>query len=128
MEKTVVELFAGVGGFRVGFNNISAFDKDGRALENGPFRFVWANQWEPSTIAQHAYDCYRMRFPNEPSSNVDIAKIDKASIPDHSILCGGFPCQEYSVAHTLSQAKGIEGKKGVLWWQINDILMSLFKN
>lgn len=123
MKKTVIELFAGVGGFRVGLNNIEGFDKKGKAIENGPFTFVWANQWEPSTKTQHAFDCYNMRFPSATeNSNVDISKVDKASIPDHTLLCGGFPCQDYSVAHTLSHAKGIEGKKGVLWWQINDIL------
>lgn len=123
MEKTVIELFAGVGGFRVGFNDIKGFDKKGKAIENGPFEFVWANQWEPSTKTQHAFDCYNLRFPEAlRNSNVDISKVDKKSIPDHTILCGGFPCQDYSVAHTLSHSKGIEGKKGVLWWQINDIL------
>lgn len=123
MDKTVVELFAGVGGFRVGFNNIKSFNKKGKAIENGPFNFVWTNQWEPSTKTQHAFDCYSIRFPEkERNSNVDISKINKKEIPNHSVLCGGFPCQDYSVAHTLSKSKGIEGKKGVLWWQINDIL------
>lgn len=123
MEKKVIELFAGVGGFRIGFNNIKGFDKNGKAIENGPFEFVWANQWEPSTKTQHAFDCYNLRFPEATrNSNVDISKVDKKTIPDHTILCGGFPCQDYSVAHTLSHSKGIEGKKGVLWWQINDIL------
>jgi DNA (cytosine-5)-methyltransferase 1 len=50
--------------------------------------------------------------------------MDKDHIPDHSLLVGGFPCQDYSVAHTLSSSKGIEGKKGVLWWQIRDILIT----
>lgn len=123
MKKTVIELFAGVGGFRVGLNNIEGFDKNGKAIENGQFTFVWANQWEPSTKTQHAFDCYNLRFPEpDKNSNVDISKVDKSSIPDHTLLCGGFPCQDYSVAHTLSHAKGIEGKKGVLWWQINEIL------
>jgi len=122
MNKTVIELFAGVGGFRVGFNNIKKFDKKGKAIEDGPFKFVWANQWEPSTRTQHAYDCYNLRFKGEINSNLDISKVNKKDIPDHSILCGGFPCQDYSVAHTLKSSKGIEGKKGVLWWQINEIL------
>lgn len=123
MKKTVVELFAGVGGFRVGFNNITSFNKKGIAKENGNFEFVWSNQWEPSTKTQHAFDCYNLRFPDAvKNSNVDISKVDKKTIPDHTILCGGFPCQDYSVAHTLSKSKGIEGKKGVLWWQINEIL------
>lgn len=123
MEKTVIELFAGVGGFRVGLNNIKRFDKKGRAIEKGPFTFVWANQWEPSTKAQHAFDCYNTRFPSATeNSNVDISKVDKKTIPNHTLLTGGFPCQDYSVAHTLKGEKGIEGKKGVLWWQINEIL------
>jgi len=122
MKKTVVELFAGVGGFRVGLNNITSIDENGHAIENGPFNFVWANQWEPSTKIQHAFDCYNLRFPNENNSNVDISLVKKIEIPNHSVLCGGFPCQDYSVARSLSKEKGIEGKKGVLWWQINDIL------
>jgi len=109
----VVELFAGVGGFRVG-------------LERSGFRTVMANQWEPSTKAQHAADCYRSRFGEAAAlSNEDIEKVlDEAeagvrSLPDHDLLVGGFPCQDYSVAKTLNQALGLEGKKGVLWWQIH---------
>ena len=122
MKKTVIELFAGVGGFRVGLNDIKGFDDNGKAIEKGPWKFVWANQWEPSTKAQHAFDCYNLRFAGENNSNVDISKVDKSNIPNHTLLTGGFPCQDYSVAHTLSHSHGIEGKKGVLWWQINDIL------
>lgn len=122
MEKTVVELFAGVGGFRVGLNDIHGFNEDGKAIENRDWNFVWANQWEPSTKVQHAFDCYCTRFGNENHSNEDISKVDKASIPNHSLLVGGFPCQDYSVARSLSGEKGIEGKKGVLFWQIAEIL------
>ena len=121
MDRTVIELFAGVGGFRVGLNNIKEIGSDGKAVENGKFRFVWANQWEPSTKTQHAFDCYHLRFGGN-DSNEDISTVDKKSIPDHTLLCGGFPCQDYSVAHSLSKEKGIEGKKGILWWQIRDIL------
>ena len=125
MKKTVIELFAGVGGFRVGLNNITKIGKDGKAVEKGPFTFVWANQWEPSTKSQHAFDCYNLRFPSATeNSNVDISKVNKETIPDHTLLTGGFPCQDYSVAHSLSSSHGIEGKKGVLWWQINDILIA----
>ena len=87
---------------------------------------IWANQWEPSTKQQHAYDCYRKRFDSPPHelSNEDISKVKKKDIPNHSLLCGGFPCQDYSVAHSLSREKGIEGKKGVLWWEIYKILVA----
>lgn len=125
MEKTAIELFAGVGGFRVGLNNITQFDSEtGRAVENGPWKFVWANQWEPAEKAQSAYKCYAIRFGSEGASNEDISSVDKGKIPDHILLTGGFPCQDYSVAHPKNSEKGIEGKKGVLWWQINDILIA----
>lgn len=121
MEKTVVELFAGVGGFRVGLNDIKGFDENGKAIENRDWKFVWADQWEPETKIQHAYECYVTRFGNE-CVNEDIAKVDKSKIPNHSLLVGGFPCQDYSVARSLSQEKGIEGKKGVLFWEIAKVL------
>lgn len=121
MKKTVIELFAGVGGFRIGLNDIKGFDKNGKAIENRDWDFVWANQWEPSTKIQHAYDCYVTRFGNE-CSNQSITDVDKSTIPEHTLLVGGFPCQDYSVAHTLSKEKGIEGKKGVLFWDIAAVL------
>ena len=121
MKKTVIELFAGVGGFRVGLNDIHGFDNNGKAIENRDWKFVWANQWEPATTVQHAYDCYVTRFGNE-CSNEDISKVDSKDIPNHTLLCGGFPCQDYSVARSLSKEKGIEGKKGVLFWDIARIL------
>lgn len=110
----VVELFAGVGGFRLGFENAS----------NGKWNYeiVWSNQWEPSTKKQHASDIYVSRFGEANHSNANIAEVDAKSIPDHDLLVGGFPCQDYSVAKVLSHAKGIVGKKGVLWWEIHRIL------
>lgn len=120
MEKTVVELFAGVGGFRCGLNKVKF--KNDKVKENKDWKFVWTNQWEPSTKTQEAFDCYVKRFGNKDVSNVDIFQVDKKNIPNHTLLVGGFPCQDYSVAQTLSNSKGIEGKKGVLWWAINDIL------
>lgn len=120
MEKTVVELFAGVGGFRCGLNKVEL--KNNKVKENGNWNFVWANQWEPSTKTQDAFDCYSKRFGSEDVSNVDIFEVNKKEIPNHTLLVGGFPCQDYSVAQTLSNSKGIEGKKGVLWWAIADVL------
>lgn len=110
MEKTVCELFAGVGGFRIGLEE-----------SDQNWNTVWANQWEPGRKSQYAYDCYVSHFgKNKNYINEDIASIDKEDIPDHNLLVGGFPCQDYSVART--GAKGMEGKKGVLWWQIRDVL------
>lgn len=131
MKKKVVELFAGVGGFRVGLNDIHNFDENGLAIENRDWNFVWANQWEPSTKIQHAFDCYKTRFNLIESddetnplfwSNKDISSVPLEVIPNHSLLVGGFPCQDYSVARSLSGEKGIEGKKGVLFWEISRIL------
>ncbi|MDO4605511.1 MAG: DNA cytosine methyltransferase, partial [Helcococcus sp.] len=100
MKLTVAELFAGVGGFRVGLNNIEEIENS-KAVENGPWKFVWANQFEPSTKTQHAYNCYTTRFGIENNSNEDINKVDKTTIPNHNLLVGGFPCQDYSVAKSL---------------------------
>src|SRR5687768_17368605 len=101
----VVELFAGVGGFRIGLQRAS---KD--------YDIVWSNQWEPSTKKQDASDIYVKRFGPKGHSNQDISTVSAKEIPDYDILVGGFPCQDYSVARTLNQASGIVGKKGVLWW------------
>ena len=120
MKKTCVALFAGVGGFRCGLNKVSLENE--KVKENGNWKFLWANQWEPSTKTQDAYQCYGTRFGFDDISNVDIFQVNKKDIPDHTLLVGGFPCQDYSVAQTLSNSKGIEGKKGVLWWAIEEIL------
>lgn len=108
----IIELFAGVGGFRVGFERA---DKDF-------FKTIWSNQWEPATKTQHASRTYVRVFGEENHVNEDIAKVKTSDIPNHDILVGGFPCQDYSVARTLSQSEGIVGKKGVLWWQIHRIV------
>ena len=105
----VVELFAGVGGFRLG-------------LEKNNYQVVWSNQWEPSTKMQHASLVYEARFGKKNHSNNDIAAVPISEIPNHDLLVGGFPCQDYSVATTLQNSKGLKGKKGVLWWTIHRIL------
>ena len=107
----VVELFAGVGGFRVGLE---------RASEH--YKTIWSNQWEPSTKRQDASIVYCHRFGEQGHSNEDIATVPTSEIPQCDLLVGGFPCQDYSVATTLKRSGGIEGKKGVLWWQIYRIL------
>lgn len=120
MDKTVVELFAGVGGFRIGLNNVEL--KNNKVKEKNNFDFVWTNQWEPATKIQDAYECYVKRFGNKNTSNTDINLVNKKDIPNHTLLVAGFPCQDYSVAQSLVTSNGIEGKKGVLWWNINEIL------
>jgi DNA (cytosine-5)-methyltransferase 1 len=107
----VVELFAGVGGFRIGLEGAS-----------DAYETIWSDQWEPSTKHQDASLVYVARFGREGHCNRDINTVPTSEIPDHDLLVGGFPCQDYSVAATLSRSGGIEGKKGVLWWQIYRIL------
>lgn len=108
----VAELFAGVGGFRLG-------------LEDAGMEIVWSNQWEPpgTTGRQFAWRCYEAHFGEGSCVNEDIELVldqferGEREIPEFDLLCGGFPCQDYSVA-VSGQAKGIQGRKGVLWWQI----------
>lgn len=107
----VIELFAGVGGFRVGLERASK-----------RYETVWNNQWEPSTKRQDASIVYQNRFGPVGHSNDDISTVTTSIIPEADLLVGGFPCQDYSVATTLKNSGGIEGKKGVLWWQIHRIL------
>lgn len=120
----VVELFAGVGGFRLGlegWNGRSATSSYKKPLGTN-YEVVWSNQWEPSTKVQHASAVYENRFGMDNHSNKDIASVEVSEIPDHDLLVGGFPCQDYSVATTLKNSKGLIGKKGVLWWSIHKIL------
>lgn len=107
----VVELFAGVGGFRIGLEGAS-----------DAYETIWNNQWEPSTKHQDASLVYQARFGRKGHCNKDINTVLTTDIPDHDLMVGGFPCQDYSVAASLSRSGGIDGKKGVLWWQIHRIL------
>lgn len=126
MKKTVCELFAGVGGFRCGLNHIKTLEDVNKKEK---WNTVWFNQWEPAEKkTQYAHDCYVYRFGNRydingnDTTNVDIEEVDKSSIPDFNLLVGGFPCQDYSVASSLATSKGLEGKKGILWWSIRDTI------
>ncbi len=114
-SQRVIELFAGVGGFRI-------------ALERSGWKTVWSNQWEPSTKTQHASSCYVANFGPEGHSNEDIEvavnrfENGEEQLPDAEMIVGGFPCQDYSVAKSLGSSAGLEGKKGVLWWQIHRLV------
>ena len=112
----VVELFAGVGGFRLGLE------------EHNKYEVVWSNQWEPGSKLQHASLIYEKKFKLGIHTNTDIEELPTKEIPDHDVLVGGFPCQDYSVATSLKNSGGLYGKKGVLWWQIEKILRDKGKN
>ena len=126
LKRTVCELFAGVGGFRCGLNNIKTledFNKDEK------WDTVWFSQWEPAEKStQYAHDCYIYHFGTrldkngEDTTNYNIEDVDKTTLPDFNLLVGGFPCQDYSVASSLATSKGLEGKKGILWWSIRETL------
>ncbi len=119
----IVELFAGVGGFRIGLEKASN--------DKTEFKTVWANQFEPSTARQHASEVYVARFGDKGFSGRNIETVieqDFDSIPDHDLLVGGFPCQDYSVASTLKNSHGLIGKKGVLFWSIYTILQRKGEN
>lgn len=114
---TAVELFAGVGGFRLG-------------LEKSGWEVIWSNQWEPATKIQHASQCYESNFSRGIHVCENITRViddlefgdNNFEIPKFDLVVGGFPCQDYSVAKTANQAQGINGKKGVLWWDIHRLL------
>ena len=116
----VAELFAGVGGFRLGLERVKSEDA---------FQVAWSNQWEPSTQKQHASLVYKAHWKDPNHVNHDIfdvlddpEKFSTLQKADPDVLVGGFPCQDYSVAKPLNKSAGIVGEKGVLWWAIYRIL------
>lgn len=125
-NNTAIELFAGVGGFRIGMNDVKLINNE--VVEKDNWNIVFSNQWEPSTKTQHAFNCYIERFGENNNielrkyENYDISKVPVEVLPNHKLLVGGFPCQDYSVARSLKNEGGIEGKKGVLWWEINKVI------
>lgn len=126
MDKTVCELFAGVGGFRCGLNNVNTVDD---CKKDEKWSTVWFSQWEPAEKnTQYAHDCYVYHWgtcldnKGNDTTNCNIEDVNKKDIPDFNLLVGGFPCQDYSVASTLATSKGLEGKKGILWWSIREVL------
>ncbi len=99
----VLELFAGVGGFRVGLEHAN------KEL----FETKWANQFEPSRKSQDAFEVYDYHYPESHNICTDINEIsdDEFKQMDADIIVGGFPCQDYSVARSVKNEMGIQGKK-----------------
>ena len=109
-QLKVLELFAGVGGFRIGLENSN------KQL----YKTCWANQWEPARKSQDAFEVYNYRFPDSENIGYSVSDISDEHFAqmDADIIVGGFPCQDYSVARSKKNEQGIEGKKGVLFWEI----------
>ena len=106
----VLELFAGVGGFRIGL------EKADKKL----YHTLWSNQYEPARKSQDAFEVYDYHYSDTENINIDIQKVPDKTFArmDADLIVGGFPFQDYSVARSLSNEMGIEGKKGVLFWEI----------
>ncbi len=129
----VLELFAGVGGFRLGLEGYkggkSSTSNYNVPLDNKiPYQIMYSNQWEPSSKIQHANNVYVSRFGSTGhfSHNIELLKsrdIEKKC----DLLVGGFPCPDFSVGSLLKYSKGLDGKKGELWFQITRLLKELQK-
>jgi len=109
-QLKVLELFAGVGGFRIGLEN----------AHSDFYKTLWSNQWEPSRKSQDAFEVYNYHYPDSENINKNIEEIPDEEFKkmDADLIVGGFPCQDYSVARSKKNEMGIEGKKGILFWQI----------
>ena len=109
----IFSMFDGVGGFIVGLENSS----------KEIFKTLYSNQYEPSRKIQDAYEVGLYRFPNMEHIGTDVALIPNEKFEEMrkngvDMIVGGFPCQDYSVARSKKNELGIEGKKGVLFWEI----------
>lgn len=96
---TFIDLFAGLGGFRL-------------ALESMGAKCVYSNEWD-----EPVQKVYADNFGDTPEG--DITKVDENSIPDHDILCAGFPCQAFSIS---GKQRGFEDSRGTLFFDVARII------
>ena len=96
---TFIDLFAGLGGFRL-------------ALESLGAKCVYSNEWDIP-----AQKVYAENFGDIPEG--DITKVDEKSIPNHDILCAGFPCQAFSIS---GKQRGFEDSRGTLFFDVARIV------
>lgn len=109
----VFSMFDGVGGFIIGLNN----------ADKNFYETIVSNQYEPSTKSQDAYEVGVYRFPDIEHIPTDVTQIPDSKFKGIKnsgveLIVGGFPCQDYSVARSKKNEMGIEGQKGVLFWEI----------
>jgi len=105
MTIRYIDLFAGIGGFRIAMENA--------ARQKG----IQSHCVFSSEIDKHAQEAYRVNFGETPHG--DITEIEAADIPDHDILLAGFPCQPFSI---IGSKKGFEDTRGTLFFDIARIL------
>lgn len=98
-DMTFIDLFAGLGGFRI-------------ALESLGAECVYSNEWD-----KHAQDVYYTNFGDFPEG--DITQVDEKTVPDHDILCAGFPCQAFSIS---GKQQGLEDSRGTLFFDVARIV------
>ncbi len=98
-NMTFIDLFAGIGGFRL-------------ALESLGANCVYSNEWD-----KHAQEVYYNNFGDMPKG--DITKIDETTVPDHDILCAGFPCQAFSIS---GNQLGFNDSRGTLFFDVARIV------
>ena len=96
---TFIDLFAGLGGFRL-------------ALESLGAKCVYSNEWD-----KHAQEVYAANFHDIPEG--DITQVNEDSVPDHDILCAGFPCQAFSIS---GKQRGFEDSRGTLFFDVARIV------
>lgn len=113
----VFSMFDGVGGFIVGLNNAN------RELNQEVYQTIYSNQFEPSRKSQDAFEVGLYQFPDMKHIGKDVATISNDEFDEMkqngvNMIVAGFPCQDYSVARSKKNEQGIEGKKGVLFWEI----------
>ena len=104
-QLNFIDLFAGTGAFSL-------------ALEkNNKFKCVFSND-----MMECSKKMYELNNPNHTFILEDLHKIDMNDIPSHDILCGGFPCQPFSIA---GDKKGFDDKRSNVFWKILEILSNL---
>ena len=94
-----IDLFAGLGGFHLALSSFGA-------------QCVYANEWD-----SFAQDVYEKNFGIRPEG--DITKVNAETIPDHDILCAGFPCQAFSIS---GKQRGFEDSRGTLFFDVARIV------
>jgi len=100
-EIRFIDVFSGIGGFRLGLEKA------------GGYRCVWSCDWD-----KYASKVYARHFGGENHYAGDVRQVEASSIPDHDVLCAGFPCQAFSVA---GKRRGFEDPRGTLFYEVTRI-------